>query len=61
MQKPRMYAMCTNDNGAGLSLEKGKEYRIVHVKTYSKFAGYFFTLEDGFRYPADHFSVTYLK
>jgi hypothetical protein len=62
MLKPKMYAMCTSNQGAGMLLEKGKEYRIVSVKSYLKFGDdCFFILEDGLAYASNHFSVTYLK
>lgn len=61
MKKQSMYAMCENEKGIMMLLEKGKEYRIVKVKNYRRFAGTFYILDDGLAYDSCHFSSTYLK
>jgi hypothetical protein len=61
MNKQKMYAMCMNDEGAKMNLDRGKEYRVIKVKSYLRFGDMFYILEDGLAYASCHFSVTYLK
>ena len=56
-----MYAMCTNDTGVMMTLERGKEYHVVKIRNYAKFAGCYYVLEDGLAYDSCHFSVTWLR
>jgi len=61
MKKQNMYAMCTNDTGVMMTLERGKEYHVVKIRNYAKFAGCYYVLEDGLAYDSCHFSVTWLR
>lgn len=55
-----MYAKCLNTDNTYLT--RGKEYRVVAVKSVEGFGDKcFYLLEDGLLYSSTHFSVTYLK
>ncbi len=57
-----MYALCIDNNGVMLHLEKGKEYEVVAIRNcQSNYADTFYILSDGLAYASCHFSVTYTK
>lgn len=62
MKTEHMWAKCLNSRGIGYDhqLVEGREYHIVKVKVYKRFASTcFYVLENGIAYPDFHFTVTY--
>lgn len=59
--KEQMFAKCILPDGAMMSLDAGKEYKILRVTRFEGFGDVFFLLSDGVWYASCHFSVTYMK